>query len=36
MPDASSWSPSLEDLEEVRDGSADTVRTTPVFSFGEL
>ena len=36
MPSPSSWSPSLGDLEEVRDASADTVRTTPVFSFGEL
>src|SRR6476646_10405758 len=36
MPVRSSWSPSLAELEEVRDASADTVRTTPIFSFGEL
>jgi threonine dehydratase len=36
MPTPSSWSPSLEELEEVRSASAETIRTTPVFSSGEL
>lgn len=33
---AAAWKPSLEQLREVRRASADTVKTTPVFSFGEL
>lgn len=33
---ATAWKPSLEQLREVRRASADTVKTTPVFSFGEL
>jgi threonine dehydratase len=33
---ASGWQPSLEGLEAVRRASAETVKETPVFSFGEL
>lgn len=33
---AAAWRPSLEELEEVRRASADTVKTTPVFSLAEL
>jgi threonine dehydratase len=36
MSSPASWSPSLEDLEEVRNAATETIRTTPVFSFGEL
>jgi threonine dehydratase len=36
MSDPSAWSPSLEELEQVRRSSAKTVRTTPVFSSAEL
>jgi threonine dehydratase len=36
MSAPSSWTPSLAELEEVRSHSAETIRTTPVFSFGEL
>jgi threonine dehydratase len=32
----SAWSPSLEELEQVRRSSSETVRTTPVFSSAEL
>jgi threonine dehydratase len=30
------WRPDLAELREVRDGSRDIVKETPVFSFGEL
>lgn len=33
---AADWRPSLEELEEVRRASSDTVKTTPVFSLAEL
>jgi threonine dehydratase len=30
------WEPDLDELEEIRSASAEVVKTTPVFSFGEL
>lgn len=34
--DPTAWRPGLEELQEVRRASADTVKTTPVFSLSEL
>ncbi|MFN8163782.1 MAG: threonine ammonia-lyase [Solirubrobacterales bacterium] len=33
---STAWKPSLEELQEVRRASAETVKTTPVFSLSEL
>ena len=33
---AASWEPQLEELEAIRRASAEAVKETPVFSFGEL
>ena len=36
MASPSGWKPSLKDLREIRRASAETIKTTPVFSFAEL